>query len=100
MLRPLVTVCVATALLLAGCQHSPPQHYGMFRRPGWWERRMDRLDTWNRRNGYPLDKAKDGTVAAAGYTILGAAAVAGIILIAALPDEKTDRNQPLFPYQD
>jgi hypothetical protein len=101
MFRPMLTIAVGFSILLAGCRHPEPSPSGLIRQPGWWERRLDRLETWNRRNGYPLDKAKDGTMTTIGYTLVGVAvvgaALGGIILWAHAEQEeqKNARNQPI-----
>jgi hypothetical protein len=98
MFRHPLVLWMAISFLITGCRQHEPQQAGLFRQPNWWERRMDRLDTWNRHHGYALDKAKEGTVATIAYTLLGVAAVAGIVCWATAEAEKPDPNEPVLRF--
>lgn len=67
-----IAMMLCLTLFLIGCQ---TQQSGLIRRPSWWERRMDRLETWNMRHGYPLNRTRDAVV----YTAVVTAIVAGTI---------------------
>lgn len=95
MLRPLVTAMVSCSLFTAGCSHLEPARTSFFRRQGWWERRMDRLDAWDLHHGHVIDRAKDNTVAVVGYTLLGVAMVSAIVYETCHPEDEFPQG-PLF----
>jgi hypothetical protein len=96
MFRALISSLLIAITLAAGCRHQPAEHSSFFRRAGWWERRMDRLETWNRRNGFPLEKARKHSVEIVGYTLIGAGTVALAILWAIGECAPDDLDQPII----
>jgi hypothetical protein len=90
-----ITIALCFTLLLLGCQ---TQQSGLIRRPSWWERRLDRLETWNRHNGQPLDKARTAVVGTA-LVVAGAAAIVGSLWVDSL-DKRDSRNDLSFIFPD
>ncbi|MFO0812350.1 MAG: hypothetical protein U0796_03975 [Gemmatales bacterium] len=89
-MKQAITLLFCVTLLLTGCQ---TQQSGLIRRPSWWERRLDRLDTWNRHNGLPLDKTRD-VVVGTGVVVAGAAVIVGSLWLNST--EKKDKNDLSF----
>jgi len=90
--------------MVNGCKSQPINEAGLYQRPGWWERRMDRLNDWNTHHGYPIQKAK--TVAVATLFVAGTiACIAGAWLINGEPDRRqgqqdpfADNSIPIYPW--
>ncbi len=92
-MRRLVAIFLCLSLLVNGCKSQPLDEAGLYQRPGWWERRMDRLDDWNAHHGHPIQKAK--SLAAATLVVAGAVAcVAGVWLINDEPHRKLGQSDP------
>lgn len=72
----------------------------MFHQPNWWERRMDRLDTWDRHHGYPVEKAMDATKFVTGCTLLAAGAVAGVVAYLYLNGSTNGQSKYKTPFTD
>ncbi|MFT3880307.1 MAG: hypothetical protein QM703_11675 [Gemmatales bacterium] len=73
-MRRILAIILCLSILVIGCKSQPP---GEFPEPNWLERRWDRLVTWDRHHGYPLEKTKNATNFVVGCTILviGVAAI-------------------------
>ncbi len=80
-MRAALGLLLAIVTILAGCQTRPDEHSSFFRRTTWWERRMDRLATWDRRHGYPLTHLADGSKQLVTYSLIATASVAGLVLL-------------------
>src|SRR5215471_9523649 len=79
-MRATLRIFVMFSFMLAGCQTRADNSTCFFRRTNWWERRMDRLETWDRHHGYPLEVAKQAMCV--GLVLSGSVAVvAGYILL-------------------
>jgi hypothetical protein len=68
-----MAVLLSIVIGVAGCKTHQPQQTSIFRQPSWWERRMDRLETWEMRHGYPITKTKQAilyTTVAVGISTL------------------------------
>ena len=71
-MRRLIILFLCLSMLVTGCKTQPVNEAGLYQRPGWWERRMDRLDDWNTHHGYVINKTKTAVL----YTLVGIGAVA------------------------
>lgn len=90
----IVALCVSQ--FVAGCKTQPVNEAGLYQRPGWFDRRMDRLEDWNTHHGYPIDKAK--TVVYASLFVGGAIAL--LAGVAAFNGEFTKKPGQKSPYGD
>jgi len=83
-MKQFMAVILGIVISVAGCKTHQSQPVSIFRQPSWWERRMDRLETWDTRHGRPVEKTKDVvmlTTAVVGIVVVvGAAAIAGSML--------------------
>jgi hypothetical protein len=70
--------CMLILAFLLGCRDQAESNTSFFRRTSWWERRLDRLDTWNSRHGYILHQTRDA-VAVALITTGGLVALVGYL---------------------
>ena len=57
---------------------------------------MDRLETWNLRHGYPIEKTKEAMV----YSLIVAGSVAGFVALMMLGDDRFDKRYHKTPYTD
>lgn len=74
-MKKIMAVLLSVIVLVLGCKTHQSQPVGIFRQPNWWERRMDRLETWDARHGRPVEKTKDA--------IMLTTAVVGIVVVVA-----------------
>ncbi len=74
-MKRFMAVFLGIVISVAGCKTHQPQQASIFRQPGWWERRMDRLETWDTRHGRPVEKTKNA--------IMLTTAVVGIVVVVA-----------------
>lgn len=96
-MRRVVILLLCLLLLVNGCKTSPAPQPGEYPQPNWVERRIDRLETWNRRHGYPIEKTRDATNFALGCTIIvvGAAAYGlGYLVLQSELDKLSEPNMP------
>lgn len=77
-MRNLIKI-VLCGCMLCGCKSQPEQKAGFFRQPNWLERRIERLETWNLRHGYPIEKSRDAMLCTLAVTGVVTATVAGIV---------------------
>lgn len=92
-MRVFLSITLCLSLLLPGCKTQEKQPTSIFRQPNWWERRMDRLETWNMRHGYPIEKTKE----AIGNTLIvvgATACVVGYFWLNCQPDSTVPFNDP------
>jgi hypothetical protein len=106
-MKQFMAVLLSVIVMVAGCKTHQSQPVSIFRQPNWWERRMDRLETWDVRHGRPVEKTKEAiiiTTAAVGITVgFAAAVVAGCALESWLQEQGGPKNyygpetDPPFP---
>jgi len=83
-MRPCLCLLLLLTLLVASCQTHVDNSTCFFRRTTWWDRRMDRLEAWDRHHGYPIGQTKEAilnstavSLAIAGALVGGAGCCAG-----------------------
>jgi len=93
-MRRIIVIILCLSQLANGCKSQPVNEAGLYQRPGWWDRRMDRLEDWNTHHGYPIDKAKTvmfySLIAAGSVTLL----VASAMLNSESNQQKTGKQKP------
>ncbi len=85
-MRRIIVIILCLCQLVNGCKSQPVNEAGLYQRPGWLDRRLDRLDDWNTHHGYPIDKTKTATL----YTLV---AVGSVALLVASAMANSDTNQ-------
>lgn len=69
----LIVLLLCMLMLVNGCKTQTP---GEFPQQNWLERRWDRLVTWDRHHGYPIERTKNATnfVLGCSIVVIGVAA--------------------------
>lgn len=97
-MRRFIAIILCLNILINGCKTSQVQPPGEFPQPNWVERRMDRLETWNRHHGYPIEKTRNATNFVLGCTILVVGAAAYGYAYLALESELDKLAEPQVPH--
>ena len=92
----LVAILVCLSMLVNGCKSQPLNEAGLYQRPGWWERRMDRLEDWNTHHGYALSKAKSAIF----YTAVVGGTLSVLVACAMIKDESSKKPGQKNTYDD
>ncbi len=93
-MRHVVSIILCLSLLVGGCKTQP---LGEFPQPNWLDRRLDRLVTWDRHHGYPIEKTKNATNFVLGCTIIvvGVAAYGyAYLVLECEPDKVSEPKTP------
>ncbi|MFT3880308.1 MAG: hypothetical protein QM703_11680 [Gemmatales bacterium] len=93
-MRRFVVIFLCLLLLINGCKTQPS---GEFPQPNWVDRRLDRLETWNRRHGYPMEKTRDTTKFVVASTVIAVGAVACGLAYLILQSELDKLAEPKVP---
>ncbi len=75
-MRRLVAIVLSLSMVVCGCKLPEVQQPMEEPQPNWIDRRLDRLETWNRRHGYPIEKTRDTTKFVVASTVIAVGAVA------------------------
>jgi hypothetical protein len=95
-MRRLIAIFLCLSLLANGCASRPLNEAGLYQRPGWWERRMDRLEDWNTRHGYVFNKAKTAVIA----TMFVGGSIAAVVGCLLINGERNKRSGSKSPCND
>ena len=88
-----IVILLCLCQLVNGCKSQPVNEAGLYQRPGWLDRRMDRLEDWNTHHGYPINKAK--AVVCTSLIVGGAIAlVVGSAMWNGVPNKKPGYQSP------
>src|SRR5260221_10654504 len=96
-MRRIIVIFLCLCQLANGCKSQRVNEGGLYQRPGWWDRRMDRLEDWNTHHGYPLDKTKAVTKTVVGCTLVAVGTVAGVVAYLVLQSELNKLSDPKVP---
>lgn len=99
-MRVIINILLCFSLLLTGCKARQELPDGNLRQTSWLERRLDRLDTWETRHGYPIHKTKETTKLVAVSILVTAGAVASVAAYLWLNGEYDKQYGSHVPFND
>ncbi|HQR06460.1 MAG TPA: hypothetical protein PLN21_06535 [Gemmatales bacterium] len=100
LMQQFVVIVLCFSMLVNGCKTPTEPQPGDIPQPNWLERRMDRLETWNRRHGYPIEKARDATKTVVVCTVVAVGAAACIVGYLVLKSELDKYPDPTVTFND